>query len=166
MKFTPFFAFALFAAVAVLQAEVIKLPADDPVVSVTVPSSWTKEEIENGYGFESEDQLATVYFEVVPADKLEELIDTNIEWLINDQKVIVDRETETKAEFKVAGTEWSTISWDGKNDEWGPAKIILGFADAGKGSVLMVTYWVTKDGQKTHEAALNSIFGSVKTSAE
>lgn len=166
MKSTSLFALALLATVAVLPADVIKLPADDPVVAITVPDSWTKEEVETGYGVESEDQLATVYFEVVPADKLDELIDTNIEWLLNEQKVIIDRESEVKSEFKIGGTEWSTIKWDGKNEEWGPATIILGFADAGKGNVLMATYWVTKDGEKKHEADLNKIFGSLETSAE
>lgn len=156
----------LFLALAMLAsnalAGTIKLPTEEPVVSVTVPDSWKPEDTDQGFYCESPDQAATVIFEVSPADKIKELIDANVDWLVKEQKVVIDKSSEKKSETEAAGIKWSILTWDGKDEEFGPSTISLAFGDVGNGQILMITYWVTKKGEKTHETELDAIFDSVK----
>ncbi|MEO6847571.1 MAG: hypothetical protein ABI443_08540 [Chthoniobacterales bacterium] len=144
-----------------LFADTVKLPTDAPLVSITVPGSWKPEATDQGFACESEDKAATVIFEVSSAKKINDLIDENVDWLVKEQKVVINKSTEKKSDLEAAGIKWSLITWDGKDDEYGPATIMLGFGDIGGGKILMITYWVTKTGEKTHAAELTKIFDSV-----
>ena len=90
------------------------------------------------------------------------LIDENVEWLTSDQKVEIDKSTQKSNDFEAGGMSWKSLAWEGKSEEWGPANIILAFADTGNGKVLMVTYWVTKKGEARHGKQLATILDSVK----
>jgi hypothetical protein len=147
--------------VGTLSAKTIKIPDDDPAISVNVPDSWKPEETEKGIATESADQEATVLFEVTSAKGTDALLDENVGWL-KEQKVSIDQSSKSEKDFKIGSTSWSRVSWDGTNDEFGPATIGFAFSDAGNGKVLVVTYWITKKGFEKHEAELNKIFESVK----
>ncbi|MEO6054372.1 MAG: hypothetical protein ABIP97_10190 [Chthoniobacterales bacterium] len=153
---------ALTGLVSNASAGTIKLPKEDPAVSITVPDSWKPEDTDQGFACESEDQAATIIFEVSPAKKIDSLIDENVDWLVKDQKVVIDKSSEKKSELEAGGIKWSLLTWDGKNDEYGPATITLAFGDIGKNQILMITYWVTKKGEKIHAAELNKILDSIK----
>ena len=164
MKFTSqylslCFSVTLFAAGAC--ADTIKLPEKSPSVSIDVPDAWKGDETDKGFVCESPDSEATVIFEVTNAKGLDGLIEENIEWLA-EQKVTIDKSTQLSKEFKAAGMDWSVVSWDGKNEEYGAASIKFAFVDIGKGKVLMITYWVTKKGESKHADKLIKIFDSVK----
>lgn len=149
-------------ALTTASAEVVKIPKGTPAVTVSIPDKWEPEDTDKGIVCESPDKEATIFFEVTSAKKLEALIDENIEWLTSDQKVEIDKATQKSAEFEAGGMSWKSLAWKGKSEEWGPANIILAFADAGKGKVLMVTYWVTEKGEAKHGKQLTTILDSVK----
>lgn len=149
------------AFTATLSARSIKVPEDDPAVTVNVPDSWNPETIDGGITTESEDKEATVFFEVTDAKGTAALLDENIKWL-KGEKVTIDLSTKSEKEFKAGSMTWSSVSWSGTSEEWGPATIGFAFSDVGNGKVLVMTYWITKKGMATHEAELNKIFESVK----
>ena len=144
-------------------AELVKLPkGSSPVVSVNIPDKWEPEDTDKGVVCESPDKEATIFFEVTSAKKIDALIDENVEWLTSDQKVEIDKSTQKSNDFEAGGMSWKSLAWEGKSEEWGPASIILAFADTGNGKVLMVTYWVTKKGEAKHGKQLATILDSVK----
>lgn len=151
-----------FLAVTGASAGVIKIPEGSPVISVSIPDKWEPEETDEGVVCESPDKEATIFFEVTSAKKIEALIDENIDWLVKDQEVEIDKSTQKSNEFEAGGMSWKSLAWEGKSKEWGAANIILAFADAGKGKVLMVTYWVTTKGEAKHGKTLTAILDSVK----
>ncbi len=149
-------------AASVASAEIVKIPKGSPAVTVDIPDKWEPEDTEKGVVCESPDKEATIFFEVTSAKKIEALIDENIDWLVKDQEVEIDKSTQKSNEFEAGGMSWKTLAWEGKSKEWGAANIILAFADAGKGKVMMVTYWVTKKGEAKHGKELSTILDSVK----
>ena len=89
-------------------AETLNIPEDDPAISLDVPHSWKPEVTDKGIACESPDQVATVYFEVTSQKGLDALIDENVEWLMKDQSVRVDKGSEQKQGFEAAGLKMGT----------------------------------------------------------
>lgn len=152
---------SILPAAATLSAKTVKIPADEPSVSIDVPDSWKPEETEHGTATESADGEATVFFEVTDAKGMDSLLDENIEWL-KEQKVTINEDTKSEKDFKSKSMSWSRIAWEGTSKEWGPAVIGFAFSDIGNGKLVVVTYWITKKGFEKHEADIDKIFDSVK----
>ena len=67
---------------AIAPAGTIKVPQDEPAVTVTIPDNWEPEADDVGVLAESPDNLATIYFEVVARDdEPKEAIEGHAEWL-------------------------------------------------------------------------------------
>ena len=164
MKKTAILASLLLSILPTLaSAGTIKLPAEEPVVSLKVPDSWAPEESEDGILAESPDNVTTVYFEVVSTTKeMKTAIEENLKWLTEDHEVKVDAESKAESDFELAGRKWSRISWDGKSKEWGPAVIGFLFTEVGDGNVLTLTYWISKKDSEKSLVTLGKIFESVK----
>ena len=143
-------------------ATTLKVPEDDPAVSVDVPDSWKPESTDKGIACESPDQVATIFLEVTSAKELDGLIDENIDWLTKDQGVQVDKSSEQKQDFETGNMKWNRISWNATSKEWGPAIVGFVFSDAGGGKVLTVTYWITQKDREKHFPTIEKIFESVK----
>lgn len=143
-------------------AETINIPEDEPAISLDIPHSWKPEVTDKGIGCESPDKVATIYFEVTSAKGLDALIEDNIEWLIKDQAIKVDKASEEKQDFEVASRKWGRISWNGDSKDWGPATIGFLFTDAGDGKILTVTYWISKEDQEKDFPTVTKILESVK----
>lgn len=142
-------------------AKTLHIADKTPVISVDVPSEWTSERIEKGISCQSDDGEATIFFEVATAKSLDKLLDETIEWL-KEQKVTIDESTKTESSFKAEGMEWSKISWNGGNAEWGKGDIAFVFGDMGNNRVAVITYWITEKGVAKHSAEIGGIFDSFK----
>jgi hypothetical protein len=159
--FIALFAPILVAFAAIADAKTIKIPEDKPVVSVNVPDSWEPEATDKGIAIESPDKIVTVFFEVTSPKGVEDLIDENVDWLMKDQKVEIDRESQSEKDFKNGDINWSRISWDGNNKEFGPATVGFLMTKVGN-KILTVTYWITKKDHEKQMPALDKILSSVK----
>jgi hypothetical protein len=155
------FAFSLLLA-SLAPAETINIPEDEPAISVNIPETWKPEATDKGITCESPDKIVTIIFEVTTEKGLDALIQENVECLVKDQSVQLDKASEHKQDFESAGLKWSRISWDGDSKEWGPATVGFLFTDAGSGKILTVTYWITKKDQEAHFPTLTKIIESVK----
>lgn len=163
MKPSCLLALSLALSPLAVHADTIQIPKEGPGFSVTVPDSWDPEETDKGFAAESKDKEATVIFESEAPKGLDALIDEDIDWLTKEQKVVIDKDSQKTNEFEAAGMKWSMIKWDGKDEEYGPATIMLVFAASpDKSRILVVTYWVTKKGEQTYKDTLEKIFDSVK----
>lgn len=161
IKLAAVLALAL-AVASAAHAKNLTLPLEDPTTVLTVPASWTSEKTDSGYTCESEDKEAMIVFETADKKEIEQLVDANIDWLMKEEKVEIDKSTEKKDTIESGGFKWSTVSWAGKNEEWGPASIMLAFADIGNDQMLMITYWVTTKGAEKHKEDIESILDSIK----
>lgn len=153
---------ALFTTLA--PAGTIKIPADKPAATVTIPDSWEPEEDEDGVLAESPDNVATIFLEIVTDEKeMEAAIESSLEWLVKDHEVKVEADTKEEKDFKdESGREWSRISWSAESKEWGPAVVGFLFSEVGDGKVLTITYWISKTDSEKTLGTLGKIFSSVK----
>ncbi len=144
-------------------AGTIKIPADEPAATVTIPDSWEPEEDEGGVLAESPDNVATIFLEIVADEKeMEAAIESSLEWLVKDHEVKVDAATKEEKDFEDAGRKWSRISWSAESKEWGPAVVGFLFSEVGDGKVLTITYWISKKDSEKSLETLGKIFSSVK----
>lgn len=143
-------------------ADVVKVPTRRPVVTINVPDSWKPEETEKGYGIESPDNVATVFFEIARSEKaMKSIIDDNIDWLVKEQEVNVKGNTLKNSDIAVGGIKSSLMSYDADSKEYGPAKV--GFIITPLAStVLITTFWISVKGFEKQEPVLNQILASVK----
>jgi glucose/arabinose dehydrogenase len=144
-------------------AGTIKIPADEPAATATIPDSWEPEEDEDGVLAESPDNVATIFLEIVADEKeMEATIEGSLEWLVKDHEVKVDAATKEEKDFEDAGRKWSRISWSAESKEWGPAVVGFLFSEVGDGKVLTITYWISKKDSEKSLETLGKIFSSVK----
>jgi hypothetical protein len=158
--FVALFATILVALATITDAKTIKIPQGKPVISVNVPDSWEPEATDKGIAIESPDKIVTVFFEVTSPKGVEDLINENVDWLMKDQKVEIDRESKSEKDFKNGDINWSRISWDGNNEEFGPATVGFMMTKAGN-KVLTVTYWITKKAHEKEMPVLDKILSSI-----
>jgi len=158
--FVALFATILVAFAAIADAKTIKIPEGKPVISVNVPDSWEPEATDKGIAIESPDKIVTVFFEVTSPKGVEDLINENVDWLMKDQKVEIDRESKSEKDFKNGDINWSLISWNGDNEEFGPATVGFMMTKAGN-KLLTVTYWITKKGHEKQMPELDEILSSI-----
>jgi hypothetical protein len=151
---------------AISFARTLKIPKRNPVASVVVPDSWEPEETDDGYAIESPDQVATVFLEVTSKKGMNDLIEENVDWLANDQKVKIDAGSKSTQDFETGDRKWGRVSWEGTSKEWGKAVVGFLFTEVGKGKVMTVTYWITKKDSEKHLPTLEKIFSSVKSIEE
>jgi len=97
----------------------VNIPEDEPAISVNIPETWKPEATDKGIACELPDKVATIIFEVTTEKGLDALIQENVEWLVKDQSVQLDKASEQKQDFESAGLKWGRISWDGDSKEWG-----------------------------------------------
>ena len=142
-------------------AKDIKIPADSPVASVTLPAGWTSEETDNGISCQSKDGDATIFFEVAKGEsETNALIDENIKFL-SEQKVTIDKSSQKERSFEGAGLTWQVLEYSGK-DESGDEHIQMMFTEIKPGKVMMITYWVTTKAESTYKDQLVKLFDSFK----
>lgn len=146
-------------------AGTVKLPADKPAASITIPDDWSPEKDDDGNILaESPDNATTVYFEIVADEKgMDTAIESSMKWLLEEHEVKVDAATQEEKDFTDdTGRKWSRISWSGDHKEHGPAVVGFIFTEVGQGKVLTLTYWINKKGAEKSLEALGGIFNSVK----
>lgn len=150
-----------FVGIGSAHAKSIKLPsADAAVASITIPDSWEPEETENGVYGNSPDKA--VFFSIVAVDG-EKNMNSEIEEtfaMLKEHKVDLDKESKKENKFKVNGLDAEEMIFQGK-DEDGPASVSISFITV-KDKLLILTYWVSTEDEKKHQAEVGKILNSLK----
>jgi hypothetical protein len=151
-------------AVAAAQAKPLKVPNDEfPIASISLPDDWDQEEINNGVAGTSAD--GDVYLAVVAVGNekgMDAEIDDTFE-MLKEHNVTLDEKSKKEQKFKINGMDAEEMIFQGK-DEDGPASISITFVTL-KDKVLVLTYWVSSDKEKEHQAEVGKIVNSLKPTA-
>jgi hypothetical protein len=148
------------AFVATAQAKEFQLPDANPAVSVTLPDSWKPEAIDTGAEATSPDGGAYIALETSPAKGVNDLIDSDIEFL-KKNKVTIDPATQQSQDTKVNGMPVTFLRWTGK-DEDGPTAVTLVIFGVSDKLILLMTAWASPAAEKKFSADLDSTVASVK----
>lgn len=135
------------------------VPSKNPTVTVTLPDKWSTEEIEYGFQARPEDEAIFLSIESAASKQIEKMISDTNKWMRDNKIKPVEP---IKAEMKINGIE-STVFQFRTEDENGPTTVDLILMPAGNERVMMFTVWGNDKERETHAAALDSIFGSIKS---
>jgi hypothetical protein len=141
-------------------AKTFKVPDEDSFASITIPDDWKSKEIDKGVESQSKDD--EVYFAVEASDAkgLDKTIEDAIDFL-KEQGVTIDTKTQKQSEGKINGMDGVDLTWNGKDKE-GDAIISLTILAVRKDKALLITYWASPEGTKSHAKELGEIISSVK----
>ncbi len=142
-------------------AKTMKLPNEDfAIATISFPSDWEPEEIENGAEGQSPDSAVYLAVVAVGSDKgMKSELDDTFDFL-KEHNVELDKGTKHEDKFKVAGIEADEITYQGK-DEDGPAAVSIAFVPM-KDKVLVFTYWVSTKDEAKHQEEVSKILNSLK----
>jgi hypothetical protein len=153
---------ALFALALVTPgfAKTFKVPDEGSFASITIPDDWKTKEIDKGVESQSKDNQ--VYFAVEASDAkgLDKTIEEAVDFL-KEQGVTIDTKTQKQSEGKINGMDGVDLTWNGKDKE-GDAIVSLTILAVRKDKALLITYWASPEGTKSHAKELGEILNSVK----
>jgi hypothetical protein len=141
-------------------AKTFKVPDEDSFASITIPDSWKPKEIDKGVEAQSSDDEVYFAVEATDAKGLDKTIEEAVEYL-KEQGVTIDLKTQKQTEGKINGMDGVDITWNGEDKE-GDAIISLTILAVRKDKALLLTYWASPEGTKSHAQELGEIMSSVK----
>jgi hypothetical protein len=137
-----------------------KIPKESPLASITFPSGWKVEDNDESIDATSDDGEIYINLELNDGDSIEGAIEETFGYL-KKNKVTVDQASKKQSEGDINGLKGVQFSFEGK-DEDGPAKITLMVIQVTEKKALLVLYWASPEGEKKHQAELDTILGSLK----
>lgn len=142
-------------------AKTFKLPNDEfAIATITFPSDWEPEEINNGVAGQSPDDAVYMSAVAVGSEKgMNAELDDTFD-MLKEHKVQLDQSTKKENKFKLNGEEVSELIFHGK-DEDGPCSISISFIPT-KNKIIVLTYWVNSDQEKEHQEEVGKILTSIK----
>jgi hypothetical protein len=142
-------------------AKTFKLPNDDfAIASIDMPDSWKPKEIEGGVAGQSADDAVYLSVVAVGSEKgMEAEIDDTFE-MLKSHNVELDESTKKENKFKIGSLDATELLYQGK-DEDGAAAVSIVFVPI-KDKLVIMTYWVTTEKEKEHQAAVGKIVNSLK----
>jgi hypothetical protein len=142
-------------------AGTFNLPNDaKAVASVTIPDSWSPEEIEHGVQAVSNDDAIYISFEVADEKSMDKLIEDVFAFL-EENGVEIDPNTQGESEQEINGLNLGILEWQGKDSD-GPVSVGVVMFSPKPGKLVVMTYWGTKGSQDKHEDDFVSILASLK----
>jgi len=161
IKFILTFAAVLTLVATPAFAKTLKVPSDEfPIASISIPSDWEPEEINNGVAAQSPDTAVFLAVVAVGSEKgMKAELDDTFEFL-KEHKVELDKSSKKEDKFKVNNLEAEEISFQGK-DEDGPAAVSIAFVTI-KDKLVVLTYWVSTEKEEKHQEEVGKILKSLK----
>lgn len=148
-----------FGLVSPAFAKNLAVPSDDPAVTLTIPNSWSIQEIEFGYSATSPDKDVAFYVEYAAGARVKKMTDLNTKWMKDNKIVVSGKADEVEADFN--GVKGSILRYKAK-DENGPTNVNFAFIPAGENRVIMLTLWGSDEEQAANDKDVSSILGSIK----
>ena len=155
-----FLAAAIFGATTTL-AKVYAISGSDPVAAVEVPDDWKPTDIDNGIEMQSPDGDIYVAIESVKADNITDVVAESVKVLAK-QGLVIDKASKKIKDYEANGMKIHDIDYSGE-DKDGSTEFALTLVETpDPEKFVMLTFWGSKEAQKTNDAAIGSIMQSLK----
>lgn len=150
---------AMIAAAPAL-AGPLTLTAADPVATVTIPDEWTGRKITRGLEIKTPDEEVYLWFELIAPGEIDS-VQKEHNTYFEKEGVTVTGASETK-KAEVNGRAWSFTELAATNKD-GPSIIryVAINPNLASGKIIMMTYWASPEGDKTHDAAMTKLIEGI-----
>lgn len=141
-------------------AGALQITDDDPIAVVTVPDAWTTAKIKRGVEIKTPDDEIYLWFELVAPDQIETLQKEHNGYFDKEGVTITGSSETMKQEVK--GKAWSFTELKAKSKDGDSLiRYVAINPNVPSGKIIMMTYWASLDGHKTHDAAMKGIIDSI-----
>lgn len=141
-------------------AGALQITDADPVAIVTVPDAWTTAKIKRGVEIKTPDDEIYLWFELVAPGEIETLQKEHNGYFDKEGVTITGASETVKQEVK--GKAWSFTELKAKSKDGDSIiRYIAINPNVPSGKIIMMTYWASLDGHKTHDAAMSAIMDSI-----
>ena len=140
-------------------AKNLAVPSDDPAVTLTIPNTWSIQEIDFGYSASSPDKDVVFYVEYAAGARVKKMTDLNTSWMKDNKIVVRGKPDESEVDFN--GVKGSLLKYKAK-DENGPTNVNFAFIPAGENRVIMLTLWGSDEEQAANDKDVSAILSSIK----
>ncbi len=140
-------------------AKNLAVPTDDPAVTLSIPDTWTMQQIDFGYSAVSPEKDVVFYVEYAGGKRVKAMTDLNKQWLAENSIKTIGKPEELDLDFN--GVKGSVLKYKAKDDN-GPTNVNFAFIPAGKDRVIMLTIWGSDEEQAKHGKDIDSILASIK----
>lgn len=154
----------LAAALAVLlpaSADAKSYQLGAPVVAtVELPDAWSPNVTERGVEATTDDDEIYVAVTIASVTNVEDSTKQALAYLVS-QGVEIDPATQRQQTMTVNGMPTIFLGFSGKDSDGEQAEISVGILIVNPSTVLILSYWGSKEGEKTYAAQLNGILQSL-----
>jgi hypothetical protein len=141
-------------------AGALQITDADPVAVVTVPDAWTTAKIRRGVEIRTPDEEIYLWFELVAPGEIDTLQKEHNGYFDKEGVTITGASETVKQEVK--GKAWSFTELKAKSKDGDSLiRYIAINPNVPSGKIIMMTYWASLDGHKTHDAAMSAIIDSI-----
>lgn len=131
-----------------------------PFAEITLPDAWSPKVSERGVEATTDDD--EIYVAVRPAGlaSTEEAVRQTLAYLI-EQGVKIDASTQRQREGQVNGMQAISLAYSGKDEDDEDIEVSVTVFVVNPSSVVVLTYWGSKEGERTYGAELAAILQSL-----
>lgn len=131
-----------------------------PVARITLPDAWSPKVTARGVEATTDDD--EIYVAVRPAAlaSTEEAVRQALAYLL-EQGVKIDASTQRQRTGEINGMEAVSLAFSGKDEDDEDVEISVSVVIASPSSAVVLTYWGSKEGERTYAAELAGILQSL-----
>jgi hypothetical protein len=141
------------------RAKNFAIPEKNPAATLSIPDSWTIENIEYGYSAKPSDGSLFFSVEYAAPSRVEKMLDNNSEWMKENH--INPKGKPVEKEIEVGGLSAKLLHFEATDDE-GDTLVDFLFIGGGNGRLIMLTLWGSDDELKANQADIEKIKSSIK----
>lgn len=130
------------------------------VATISLPDAWSPSITERGVEATTADDEIYVAVNVASARNVEDAMKQALAYLVS-QGVEIDPATQRQREMTINGMPTMFLGFSGKDSEGEQAEISVGILIANPETVLILSYWGSKEGEKTYATELSAILQSL-----
>lgn len=141
-------------------AGALQITDADPVAVVTVPDAWTTAKVKRGVEIRTPDEEIYLWFELVAPGEIEALQKEHNAYFDKEGVTITGVSETVKQE--VNGKSWSFTELKARSKDGDSIiRYIAINPKVASGKIIMMTYWASPEGHKSHDAAMKRIVDSI-----
>ncbi|WP_439573456.1 hypothetical protein [Phreatobacter sp.] len=131
-----------------------------PFAEITLPDAWSPKVSERGVEATTDDD--EIYVAVRPAGvaSTEDAVKQTLSYLI-EQGVKIDASTQRQQEGQIRGMPVVTLAYSGKDEDDEDIEISVSVIVVNPSATIVLTYWGSKEGERTYGAELAAILQSL-----
>jgi hypothetical protein len=149
----------LVAALVPSYAKDLTVPAKDPVASISIPDSWDIDDIDFGYAAASPDEEMKLYVEYANASRVDKMLELNDQWM--KEQEITPKGKPVEEDGSIGGLPAKMLTY-AATDSDGDTIVEFVLLPGGKGRLILLTLWGSKEARAENQADIQAITASIK----